>query len=171
MRKINVKEITLFAVLGVILFVADIAFEALPNIHLVGVLIVAITAVYKYKALFPIYVFVFLNGLYGGFSTWWVPYIYVWVVLWGFTMLIPKNLPKAVKPVIYCIVCGLHGILFGTLYAPCQALFFGLDFKGTLAWIVAGLPFDVTHAISNTICATLVCPIIMALKKAEKITN
>ena len=58
MRKINVKEIALFAVLGVILFVADIAFEALPNIHLVGVLIVVITAVYKYKALFPIDVLV-----------------------------------------------------------------------------------------------------------------
>lgn len=169
--KINVKEIAVFAMLGTLIYAGDIAFEALPNIHLVGVLIVAITVVYRVKALFPIYVYVFLNGLISGFGVWWVPYLYIWTVLWGMTMLIPKNLPKGLKPVIYCFVCGLHGILFGTLYAPFQALFFGLDFKETLAWIAAGLPFDVTHAISNAVCATLVCPIAIALKKAEKITN
>jgi len=171
MRKINVKEIALFAVLGTLMYIADIAFEALPNIHLVGVLIVAITAVYRAKALFPIYVYVFLNGLLSGFSTWWVPYLYVWTVLWGFTMLLPRQMPKGVRPVVYCLVCGFHGILFGTLYAPCQALFFGLDFKGTLAWIVAGLPFDAVHAAGNLLCGVLICPIIMALKRAEKFTN
>ena len=168
MRKINVKEIALFAVLGVILFVADIAFEALPNIHLVGVLIVAITAVYKYKALFPIYVFVFLNGLYGGFSTWWIPYIYIWAVLWGFTMLLPRQMPKGVGPVVYCLVCGLHGILFGTLYAPAQALLFGLDLKGMIAWIIAGLPWDFVHGVSNFFCGILIMPIVRILRIAEQ---
>jgi predicted RNA-binding protein YlxR (DUF448 family) len=30
------------------------------------------------------------------------------------------------------IVCALHGFLFGTLFAPMQALFFNLDFNGKL---------------------------------------
>ncbi|MBE6769653.1 MAG: hypothetical protein E7548_02740 [Ruminococcaceae bacterium] len=169
--KQKIREIAVFAVLGVILFVADIAFEALPNIHLVGVLIVAITAVYRVKALFPIYVYVFLNGLYGGFSTWWIPYIYVWAVLWGFTMLLPREMPKVVRPIAYSLVCGLHGFLFGTLYAPFQAIFFGLDFNGTISWIIAGLPFDLVHGVSNILCGALICPIIMALRRAEKFTN
>ncbi len=169
--KQKIREIAVFAVLGVILFVADIAFEALPNIHLVGVLIVAITAVYRAKALFPIYVYVFLNGLYGGFSTWWIPYIYVWAVLWGFTMLLPREMPKGVRPIVYSLICGLHGFLFGTLYAPFQAIFFGLDFNGTISWIIAGLPFDLVHGVSNILCGALICPIIMALRRAEKFTN
>lgn len=169
--KQKIREIAVFAVLGVILFVADIAFEALPNIHLVGVLIVAITAVYRMKALFPIYVYVFLNGLYGGFSTWWIPYIYVWTVLWGFTMLLPREMPKGVRPIAYSLICGLHGFLFGTLYAPFQAIFFGLDLNGTISWIIAGLPFDLVHGVSNILCGALICPIIMALKRAEKFTN
>lgn len=169
--KVKIKEITVCALLGAILLAGDIAMEALPNIHLVGVLIVAITVVYRVKALFPIYVYVFLNGLISGFGVWWVSYLYIWTVLWGMTMLIPQKTPQGLKPVIYCLVCGLHGILFGALCAPVHAIFFGLDFKETLAWIAAGLPFDVTHAISNVVCATLVCPIIMALKKAEKLSQ
>jgi len=126
--KQKIREIAVFAVLGVILFVADIAFEALPNIHLVGVLIVAITAVYRVKALFPIYVYVFLNGLYGGFSTWWIPYIYVWAVLWGFTMLLPREMPKVVRPIAYSLVCGFT--------AFCSELFMPLFRQFSLALIL-----------------------------------
>ena len=169
--KIKIREITVFAFLGALMLAGDILLEVLPNIHLVGVLVVAVTVVYRVKALFPIYVYVFLNGLISGFGPWWISYLYIWTVLWGFTMLIPKKLPKGLKPVVYCAVCGLHGILFGTLCAPVHAFFFGLDFKGMLAWIVSGLSFDITHAISNILCGTLICPIIFALKKAEKITT
>ncbi len=171
MKKINIKEIAVFALLGVIIFAGDILFETLPNIHLVGTLIVAITLVYRAKALFPIYVYVCLNGLFAGFGAWWVSYLYVWAVLWGMAMLIPKNLPKGLKPVIYCFVCGLHGILFGVLCAPVHAAFFGLNFGGAVAWIVAGLPFDITHAISNVLCGVLICPIVAALKKAENLAK
>ena len=29
-----------------------------------------------------------------GFGVWWVPYLYVWTVLWGMTMLLPKKMPN-----------------------------------------------------------------------------
>ena len=83
-------------------------------------------------------------------------------------MLLPQKMPKKIQPIIYMVVCGLHGILFGTLYAPAQALLFGLDFKGMIAWIVTGLPSDVIHAISNFFFGTLISPIILALKKIAK---
>lgn len=83
-------------------------------------------------------------------------------------MLLPKNMPKKVQPFVYMAVCALHGFLFGTLYAPAQALLFGLSFQGTLAWIAAGLPWDVLHGISNFFCGILVMPIVSALKIAEK---
>ncbi|MBE6784510.1 MAG: hypothetical protein E7536_10945 [Ruminococcaceae bacterium] len=169
--KINIKETVVFSMLGALMYMSKMLMEFLPNIHLIGVIIVAITVVYRQKALYPIYIFVLITGLLGGFSTWWIPYIYVWTVLWGFTMLLPKKMPKKIAPVVYMVVCSLHGFLYGILYAPAQALLFNLDFKGTIAWIVAGFPFDITHGISNFLCGILIVPLISAIRLAEKATK
>lgn len=166
--KINIKETVIFAMLGALMYMSKWLMEFLPNIHLIGVFIVAITVVYRKKALYPIYIFVLVTGLLGGFSTWWVPYIYIWTVLWGATMLLPKNMPKKIAPIVYMVVCSLHGFLYGILYAPAQALLFGLDFEGTLTWIAAGFPFDITHGISNFLCGILIVPLINAIRLADK---
>lgn len=163
--KLKIKEIAIFGVLGAIIFVSKLVMEAFPNIHIIGMLIVAITVVFRVKALYPIYVFVFLNGLFYGFALWWIPYLYVWTVLWVFVMLIPKKTPRKALPIIYMSVAALHGFLFGILYAPTQAIIFGLNFKSMIAWIVAGFPFDLIHGISNFICGVLICPVIVALRR------
>ena len=93
-RSQRIREIAVFAMLGTVMFTSKIVMEVLPNIHLLGVLTVAYTVVFRWKALFPLYVYILLNGLYAGFATWWVPYLYVWTVLWGVTMLLPKHLPQ-----------------------------------------------------------------------------
>lgn len=166
--KLNIKEIAVFGMLGAMMFASKMLMEFLPNIHLLGVFTIATTVVYRQKALYPIYIYVLLNGLIAGFNVWWVPYLYIWTILWGATMLLPKSLPQKAKPFIYMGLCGLHGFLYGILYAPAQALFFGLSFDAAIAWIVAGFPFDAIHGISNIICGVLICPIIAVLKKAEK---
>ena len=150
------------------MFISKIIMESLPNMHLVGVFIVAFTVVYRAKALYPIYVFVFITGLYGGFSLWWYPHLYVWTILWGMAMLIPKNLPKKIEPFVYMTVCSLHGFLYGTFWAVFQAFVYGLDFKGTIAWIVSGIPFDVTHGVFNFAAGVLIVPLIKALRIANK---
>lgn len=166
--KLKIKEIAVFGVLSAMMFASKMLMEVLPNIHLLGTFIIATTVVYRSRALYPIYGYVFLNGLISGFPMWWVPYLYVWTVLWGFAMLIPKKTPSKFKPIVYMAVCALHGFLFGILYAPAQAIMFGLDFKGMLTWIIVGMPFDVIHGISNFFCAILVVPIVKALKMADK---
>ena len=142
--------------------------ELLPNIHLLGVFIVAFTVVYRQKALYIIYTYVFLNGIFSGFAAWWIPYLYVWTVLWAAVMLLPKNMPKKAQPIVYMAVCAAHGFLFGTLYAPAQAILFGLSFQGMVAWIIAGLPWDFMHGISNFFCGILIMPLVYALRYAEK---
>ncbi len=169
--RLKVKEAVIFGMLGAVMFASKIIMDAFPNIHLIGVFVVAITVVYRKKALYPIYIFVMLTGLYGGFGTWWIPYLYIWTVLWGVVMLLPKSLPQKAKPIVYMIVCSLHGSLFGLLYAPVQALLFNLSFEGTIAWIIAGLPFDITHGISNLIGGILIVPIISIIKLAEKTSH
>lgn len=168
-NNLDVKEIVLFGMLGGIMYVSKLLMEFLPNIHLLGALIVSITVVYRKKALYPIYTYVFLEGLFGGFNTWWFPYLYVWTVLWGAVMLLPISINPKIKPFIYAIVAAAHGFLFGTLYAPVYALLFGLNFKGMIAWIIAGLPFDMMHGISNFVVGILlICPLIKILNIAKK---
>lgn len=161
--KLTTKEITIFGMLGAIMYISKFVMELFPNIHLIGVFTVAFTVVYKKKALYPIYTYVILNGVFCGFATWWIPYLYLWTVLWGIVMLLPKNMPPKVKPVVYMMVCSAHGFLFGALYAPAQALIYGLNFKSMVAWVIAGLPWDFIHGISNFFCGILIMPIIAIL--------
>ena len=146
--------------------------EALPNLHLLGMLTMVYTLAFRKKALIPIYCYVFLNGLYAGFSLWWMPYLYIWTILWGATMLLPKSLPEKLPKelciIIYSTVCALHGLAFGILYAPAQALLFGLNFKETLVWIAAGFSFDVIHALGNLCAGLLILPLSALLKRLSE---
>lgn len=169
--KLKIKEIAIFAVLGALFFASKIFMEMLPNIHILGTLVIAYTIKYRLKALFPIYIGIFLNGLFSGFAMWWIPYLYIWIVLWGISMLLPKNMPTKFAIPVYMIVCAMHGFLFGVLYAPAQALLFGLNFEGMISWIIAGLPFDLIHGVSNFCCGALIIPIVKALTIAEKSIN
>ena len=169
--KLTVKETAVFGMLGALMYASKMIMEVAPNVHLLGVFTIAITVVYRKKALYPIYVFILLTGMFSGFATWWIPYLYLWTVLWGVTMLLPKKMPKAAKPIVYMAVNACHGFLFGTLYAPAQALLFGLNFDALIAWIAAGLPWDFIHGISNFFCGMLIVPIINVLQRLERSTR
>ena len=164
-RGLTVYELVLFAMLGMVMFVSKIAMEFLPNIHLLGMLTMVYTLTFRVKALIPIYIYVFVNGLYAGFAVWWMPYLYVWTVLWGITLLLPKNMPAWLACVVYPIVCGLHGLMFGLLCAPAQALFFQLNWEMTVAWVMAGFAFDAIHAVGNTLAGLLIVPLVELMTK------
>ncbi len=154
--------------LGTVMFCSKLVMEFLPNIHLLGMLTMVYTLVFRAKALIPIYVYVLLNGLFAGFNMWWMPYLYIWTILWGVTMLLPKKMPRKVGAFVYPAVCGLHGLTFGTLYAPAQAIMFGLDFYGMLAWIAAGFYFDVIHMLGNIVLGFLIIPLSELLKRLDR---
>ena len=169
--KLNIKEIAVFGMLGALMYASKVVTEIIPNVHLLGMFTMVFTLVYRKKALFPIYTYVIINGIFAGFATWWIPYLYIWTVLWAVTMLLPKNMPPKVQPIVYMIVCASHGVLFGTLYAPAQALLFGLDFHGMVAWIIAGLPWDFIHGVSNFFMGMLIVPLIKILKRMERFSQ
>ena len=157
-----------FAMLGALMYASKMIMEVTPNVHLLGVFTIAFTVVYRKKALYPIYTYVLLNGIFCGFATWWIPYLYLWAVLWGATMLLPKRIPEKIRPLVYMLLCAAHGFLFGTLYAPAQALLYGLSFQKMVAWIISGLPWDFVHGVSNFFCGILIVPIVKILTFLEK---
>ena len=165
---ITLFELALCAIYGSLLLAGKVILEAFPNIHLVGMFTVLLTFVYRFKALISIYVFVLLSGIIYGFGIWWWPYIYIWAVLWAITMLIPKTISKKWAMIVFPIVCSLHGFLYGTLYAPFQALAFGFNLKQTIAWSIAGIPYDIIHGVSNFALGLLIWPLSQAIIKAHK---
>lgn len=165
---LTVREMTVFAMLGALMYCSKLVLEWAPNIHLLAMFIIAFTVVWRVKALIPIYIFVLLTGIFGGISVWWMPYLYIWTVLWAVTMLLPRRMPPKVAVPVYMVLGALHGLLFGVLCAPSQALFWGLDFKGTVAWIAAGLYFDLLHGIGNLAACTLVVPLVQVIRRIEK---
>ena len=149
------------------MFISKILMEALPNIHLLGMLTITYTLVYRWRALIPIYIYVFLNGLFSGFDAWWIPYLYIWTLLWAAAMLLPRKMPKVVACIVYPTLCGLHGILYGILYAPAWALIMNMSFPQLISWITVGAPFDIIHAVGNVIAGLLIYPMSELLKKLE----
>ena len=163
----RLRNLIVFAMLGALLLIGKIVFEPLPNVHPLAALVIIYTVVYRSKAIIPIYVYVVLQGLISGFNLWWLPYTYIWTVLWGMTMLLPKKIPVKIAVFVYPLLCALHGLMFGILYAPAQALIFNLDINGMVKWIIAGFPFDIMHAIGNFAAGFLILPITKVLQKLE----
>ena len=169
--KLTIREMAVFAMLGALMYASKMIMEVAPNVHLLGVFTIAFTVVYRKKALYPIYTYVLLNGIFCGFATWWIPYLYLWAVLWGATMLLPKRIPEKIRPLVYMLLCAAHGFLFGTLYAPAQALLYGLSFQKMVAWIISGLLWDFVHGVSNFFCGILIVPVIKILSFLENKTD
>lgn len=166
--RITVKEIALFAMLGALTFGAQVVMEPFPNVHLTGMFVVLFTRLFRKKALIPMYLYVFLIGVRWGFGISWIPYLYIWLFLWAGAMLVPRNGKRRLTAGLYCLVGGVFGLLFGTLYAPAQAFLFGLGFRETLLWIASGFPWDIVHAIANAVFCTLVLPLSDVLEKVLK---
>lgn len=169
--RFSIYELVLLPVLGVLMYVSKLLMEFLPNIHLLGMFIMVFTLVYRWKALVPIYIYVFLLGIYGGFAPWWFANLYTWTVLWAVTMVLPRRMPRWLCLVVYPAVCSLHGFAYGVLCAPAQAVFYGLNWEGTLAWIVSGLPFDITHGIGNLVAGLLIVPMVELLHRLNRIPH
>lgn len=161
--------IVIFPILADIMFVSDIMLDIALNVHLLAMFITVFTVIYRAKALIPIYLYVILHGVYYGFSGWWFSYLYVWAVLWGAVMLLPRSMKPHVAAAVYAAVSGIHGLLFGTMLAPVNAVMLGLSLKQTAAWIISGLSADLIHCVSNVIITFLLAvPLITAMKSANK---
>ena len=157
--RFSTYDMVLFSVLTAILFLSDIALEVAMNVELVSTLLATYTVVYRKKALYILYLYVTLYLLLYGFGLYNLGYLYIWLVLWGMFMLLPRKLPTAARVVLYPLFCALFGLAFGALYIPCWMLAAGLNAKESVAWWLAGIPADTIHAVGNFAFGFLVLPL------------
>jgi len=145
----SVRELIELSLMGALMVGTQVAMAALPNINLVSVLIILTVAVYGAKVFYSVAVFVLLEGLIYGFGLWFINYLYVWPVLTVFALIFRRNRSR----LFWAVVAGLFGLCFGFLCAI-MYLFIGGPAMALSYWI-SGIPFDVTHCISNFILTLL----------------
>ncbi len=153
------KDIALIGFLSAILFVSQVALAFLPNIEVVSLLVIVYALVFKKKVFFIIYIFAILEGMFYGFGTWWIMYLYVWTLLALFTLWFQKY----TSHLFWCLICALYGLSFGALCAI-PYFFIGGWGMGAAFW-VSGIPFDIIHCISNfAVTLILFKPILAILR-------
>lgn len=161
--RFTIFDIAVIAIGSALLFGSQVAMQSLPNIELVSLLIILFTIHFRYRTLVMIYLFAVLEGLVYGFGMWWFAYLYVWTVLYALVLLF-----REVKtPIIWAVLSGIYGLLFGTLCSIPTFLLFG--FSSGIAFIISGFPFDLMHCIGNFLLALLLFgPLDRVLKKIKQ---
>ena len=161
--KYKTFEIVLLGMLGAIAFVCQVSLIFLPNIEVVSILFIVYTRTFGKKALFPIYVFVLLEGIFWGFGSWWIMYLYIWTILWCISMIFRRN----DSSIAWAVINGTYGLCFGALCSITQGILFGIG--SGFAYFISGIPFDIVHCIGNFFTALfLYKPLTILLSKVRK---
>lgn len=158
----KIKELTVMALLGAVMYVGQVALAFLPNIEVVSILVLVYTVVYERKALLPIYVFVLLEGVTYGFGLWWIMYLYIWAILYLVVRLMRKN----DSVLVWAVVNGAYGLAFGALCAIPYLAIGGIGMA--FVWWTAGIPFDIAHCIGNVVTALVLYRPLTAILKYSK---
>ena len=133
----------LFGVLGALTFALQVAMAPLPNIEPVSLLVMIFAVVFGWKCLYPVYIFVAMEILFYGISTWNVYYLYVWTVL----ALGAIVMRKATHPLAWALLSAVFGLFFGALCGIVDVFIGGFAYAGS-KW-VSGIPFDLLHCGGN----------------------
>lgn len=156
----------ILSILGALTMGAQVVMAPLPNIEPVTLLLMCCALVYGRRALYPCYVFVFLEGLIYGFGLWFFNYLYIWAVLVGIVLIFRKN----TSFVFWTAIAAGYGLAFGALCAI-PYFFIGGWEMGFSYWI-SGIPFDLLHCAGNAAMAALLLkPLTLLLRKLASKDN
>lgn len=147
--KLRLNESVLFGILGALTFALQVVMAPLPNIEPVSLLTMLYAAVFGWKCLYCVYVFVVMEVLFHGIGLWNINYLYIWTIL-AFAAILMRNSQSTFS---WAMLSGIYGLCFGALCGIVDIFIGGMPYAIT-KWI-SGIPFDITHCIGN-FCITLV---------------
>ncbi len=146
---LTLKEVVLFGMLGALTFGAKVAMSALPNIEPVSLMIMLFAVVFRWKGLYPTYVYVAMEILVYGINLWNINYLYVWALL----AVAACFLRRLKNPIWWALLSGTFGMAFGFLCSPVYMCIGGFDYG--IRWWLAGILYDIPHAIGNFVIALI----------------
>lgn len=161
--KMTVREVALFGILGSLTFAAKYVMSGLPNIEPVSLMVMLFTVTFGKKAVYPIGVYVAMEFLFYGFGIWNIMYLYIWFILAAFAWM----MRKMEQPVVWAMLSGSFGLMFGLFCAPVDLVMGGAEFAVS-KWI-SGIPFDLLHCAGNFAMALLLfAPLGKLMKRLNK---
>lgn len=142
-KRVALREWILFGILGAMTFAMKVVMAGLPNIEPVSLSILVYAAVFGWKALYPVYVYVVLEVLCYGLGIWNLNYLYIWAVL----AVAAIGLRKMKSSLGWAVLSGAYGLLFGALCGIVDVFIGGFGYAAA-KW-VSGIPFDLLHCAGN----------------------
>ena len=139
----------MFGVLGALTFGLQVVMAPLPNIEPVSLLVILFAVTFGWKSLYVVYTFVAMEILFYGFSLWNIYYLYIW----GILAVAAIFLRGQKHPLVWALVSGVYGLLFGALCAVADVFVGGFAYAAA-KW-VSGIPFDLLHCGGNFVIALL----------------
>lgn len=158
----NVKSIVLVAMLASLTVAGRIVFSFIPNVQPMTVIIIIITLVMgvKYGVLIGTLSMI-LSNLVLGMGLWTIPQVIGYAVIALITGMIIRPFFIRIPHIVMSVYAAFTGLLYGFIMALWQAPFYGL--KYFWAYWLAGIPFDMYHAIGNFIFYLVLAPIFIPL--------
>ena len=148
-KALSIREVALFGVLGALTFALQVAMAPLPNIEPVSLLVMIFAAVFGWRCLYPVYIFVVMEILFYGISAWNIYYLYIWTVLALGAILMRKSR----NPFAWALLSGVYGLMFGALCGIVDVFIGGFGYAVS-KW-VSGIPFDLLHCGGNFVIALI----------------
>lgn len=149
-NKLTARDVALVGVMVAVIEACKLAMMHLPNIELTTFWIIMFTLYFKKRVFFVIPVFIAIEAAIFPPGVWLIMYLYAWPLLALVTLALSKKMDAVTAAAVSCV----FGLLFGLMCAI-PYLFMGTDVKSgistALAWWVAGIPWDLTHGISNLV--------------------
>ena len=159
---ISTKDIVLMGIMLAVLEVGKFALSFIAGVEVVTLLFILYTLFFGKKIFYMLPAFLIIEGIIGGFGIWWFMYVYIWAILVFITYLCRKHESMW----FWSIICGLFGLLFGTLCCPVYFVTFGT--QTAISWWIAGIPTDIIHGVSNFIlCMILFKPLKKVLDRIK----
>lgn len=147
-KKFKISQITRIAVLGALLYAAQVVLSPLPNIEIVTLLVVVFTRNLGKEGTLACFVYVCLTAITWGFGLWWFTYLIIWP---SFSLIVYK-LRKTDSWIIWAIINAVFGLCFGAIFAI-PYIFVSPAYA--LTYWISGIPFDIAHCTGNFIMAIL----------------
>lgn len=154
------KKAALVGMMIAVLEAGKFALSFLPNVEVVTLFLILFSLAFGREVWFAVAGFVLMEGILYGFGIWWVMYVYIWPSLVAVTKLFRKK----GSHMFWAVLAAAYGLGFGFLCAIPYLFIGGL--KTAVSWWIAGIPYDLIHAVSNfTLMLVLFRPLYKAMEK------
>ncbi|PED90003.1 ECF transporter S component [Bacillus toyonensis] len=158
----NVKSVVIIALMASLTVVGRIMFAFIPNVQPVTTIIIIVTLVMGLKyGVVVSGLSIILSNLVLGIGLWTIPQIIGYTVIALLTGFVIRPLFERISHITLSIYAAFTGLLYGFIMSLWQAPIYGM--KYFWVYYLAGLPFDMYHALGNFGFYFILAPILIPL--------